>query len=158
VGGDREAVLLYGAAARFARDAARVGSLRYAEVAAVAGGEVDVVATVQGTYAFARSSPAFNARASEATHCDDLEEDRDAFVRLPPPLAGLWLDQVREFGWAWPEGGPEDFAFIDYDGGAEIARASCDSDAACLIDGPAGRRDSEGLVTVSLAEFTPYMP
>lgn len=157
----REAVLLYGDAARFAREAGDMGMLRYAEVVSRQSGEVDVVGAVQGSYAFVRSSPALSI-SSPATHCTDVKEIDGAFAQLPPPLARLWGDHVREHGWSWPEEDPDEgaseFVFREPLGNEVVAEGSCESDSACLLDGLSGPRRLESPQTIALAELGPHMP
>lgn len=161
VGEGREPVLLYGAPAQFAREAGREGTLLYAEAGKPPGGEVDVVATEQGTYFFVRSSPRLRQRNEGPRRCTEVEAVPDAFTRLPPPLTELWLEHLRErTEWLWPAAGsaPGTFSFSPYPGAEPVASAECASDLACHFESAAGRRTLEGVASASLAEFEPYYP
>lgn len=157
-----EPVLLYGEPAQFAWEAARTGELRSAEVAKPGSGDLDIVTTVDGSYVFARSSPSLRARSKKAKECAEIDEVARPFVMLPPPLAGLWFQDVIESGWTWPlskADEPEKFVFFDEDLGVLEASGGCRGYGSCYFDPEeAPRRWSTGAAAVSLAGLSEFMP
>jgi hypothetical protein len=140
----RPPVLLYGLAARFALGQGEAGTLTFAERLDVAGGEVDLVGTSDGTHAFARSTPTLRRGRGEATRCWKVDEIAKPFVHVPPAMTELWLQLMARRGWVWPQADPGAGAFgvvfTDAPGGRVVAQAGCVTPIDCTLqgrDGPA---------------------
>jgi hypothetical protein len=154
-------VLLYGEPARFAWASALSGELVAAEAARPEGGDVDIVETIKGASAFARTSPSIEAGREDIAWCTEATGVARPFARLQPALAFLWLELTRDRGtWYWPENDPSDvrspIAFTS-PGGATVARGGCD-DSACHLDVGGERWPGGETAFVSLTEFSYYMP
>ncbi|HEX6665420.1 MAG TPA: hypothetical protein VF081_02360 [Solirubrobacterales bacterium] len=155
------AVLLYGEPARFAWSAALNGELVAAEAAEPDGGDVYLVETLDGTSAFARPSPSLEPGREEIELCSEATGTARPFAHLPPALAFLWLELIRDrTAWYWPENDPSvgqsPIAFAT-PGGETVARGGCD-DTTCHLDVDGKRWPGGETAFVSLTEFKPYMP
>jgi hypothetical protein len=155
-------VLLYGEPARFAWAAALNGELVSAEAAEPEGGDVYMVETLDGASAFARTSPSIEPGREEIEFCYEASGTARPFAHLPPALAYLWLELVRDrAAWLWPENEPSDgrspIVFVPPGGGARIARGGCDENA-CHLEVDGEEWPAAGMAFVSLPEFEPYMP
>jgi hypothetical protein len=154
-------VLLYGEPALFAQEAARDGSLLFADAAEPGGGEVDVVGTESGTYFFARSSPSISPGREDAQRCSEVGGEARPFVRLSTPLAALWLCHIRQSGWAWPleeSSEPGSLAFLDYDTGELTPSDGCDDDGISCHPDENGGWSCTAPANIFLTDFAPYMP
>jgi hypothetical protein len=154
-------VLLYGEPARLAWSAALNGELVSAEGAKPEGGDVYLVETLEGTSAFARPSPSLEPGREEIKLCSEATGTARPFAHLPPGLAFLWLELLRErVAWYWPENDPSDrenpIAFVS-PGGTPVAKGGCES-ASCHLDVDEERWPGGETAFVSLAEFEPFMP
>ena len=154
-------VIVYDDAAVFAKDAASAGELLFVEAAEAGDGEVVVIGTMTGNYVFARPSPSIRPPSEEATGCLEVSILARPFPEIVPSLAYLWLEHVKQFGWAWPgrAGDPEvgEIGFFGNETGIEIATGGCVEDA-CWLDGPGEHLTYEGISFVDLALLGPYMP
>jgi hypothetical protein len=156
-----DAVLLYGEPARFAWSAALNGELVAAEAAEPEGGDMYLVETLDGTSGFARPSPSLEPGREEIELCSEATGTARPFAHLPPALAFLWLELVRDrTAWYWPENdlsdGQSPIAFVT-PGGETVARGGCDK-SACHLDVDGERWPGGETAFVSLGEFQPYMP
>jgi hypothetical protein len=156
-------VILYGEPAHFAWAAALEGRLIGAEAARPAGGEVDIVETREGNYAFARQSPSLVRGAENLRWCWEVTGIARPFERLTPPLAWLWMESIRERrSWSWPLADPSDWqdpvSFVDHLTGTPVARGGCESEASCHLSIGNEYWPYEGTAFVSLFELEPYMP
>lgn len=157
----RSGAILYGEAADFAWNEAMDGNLVAAEVAEAGGGEVDLVETREGTYAFTRLNAAEGD--GEARSCGDVTGTDRPFAHMPPQMVLLWL-QLLEYraGWSWPTKedatAPEAVAFTAYGTDEVTARGSCDHEQSCrlLVDGI--EWPGSGTSFVRLVNLRPYMP
>ena len=154
-------VLLFGEPARFAWSAALNGDLVSAEAAKPEGGDVYLVETLEGTSAFSRPSPSLEPGREEIKLCSEATGTARPFAHLPPDLAFLWLELLRDrVAWYWPENDPSDgespIAFVS-PGGTPVARGGCD-DTSCHLDVDEELWPGGGTAFVSLVEFEPFMP
>jgi hypothetical protein len=126
--------LLYGTPARFAMHQALAGELLYVEAAKIAGGDVDLVVTQAGTYAYARPTPDLSPPRSSARRCSEVGGVPRPFTRLTPAASNVWLSAISRLGWLWPladaaEG--QGYAFLA--GETVLAQTSCESEEACKL-------------------------
>lgn len=154
-------VLLYGEPARLAWSAALNGELVSAETAKPEGGDVYLLETLEGTSAFARPSPSLEPGREEIKLCSEATGTARPFAHLPPSLAFLWLELLRDrAAWYWPENDPSDgespIAFVS-PGGTPVARGGCDL-TTCHLDVDESRWPGGETAFVSLTEFEPFMP
>jgi hypothetical protein len=153
------AVLVYGQAASLAKRFADARVLRFAERAMLAGGEIVVLGTSEGSYVFARATLSLRPGRGPAVSCDRVTDVARPFAILPPPLAALWLQRVRRHGWSWPvhfaRAAPRTFAFVD-PSGATVAHGRCARAYACALWDDAERATSSGSPAVTLAQLAPY--
>jgi hypothetical protein len=158
------AVLLYGAAARFAAAEAEAGELLYAEAASPADGELYVVATTRGTYVFVRMAPSASIDEDDARHCAEVDSVARPFAVLPPPLGALWRGHMTTTqGWLWPlpdpASGPGAVGFLDPETNGVVAHGSCTGDAACTFRGHGEEAMAlEGPAVIWMADLAPWMP
>lgn len=156
-----DAVLLYGEPARFAWSAALNDELVAVEAAEPEGGDVYLVETLDGTSGFARPSPSLEPGREEIELCSEATGTARPFAHLPPALAFLWLELIRDrSAWYWPENdlsdGRSPIAFVT-PGGETVARGGCDS-TGCHLDVDGEQWPGGETAFVSLNEFMPYMP
>ena len=154
-------VLLYGEPARFAWAAALGGELVAAEAAEPEGGDVDIVETHEGAFAFARTSPSIEAGREDIAWCTEATGIARPFARLRPALAFLWVELVQDHkAWYWPEedlSDPESpIAFVQPNGVA-VARGGCD-ELTCHLEVDGERWPGGETAYISLAEFEPFIP
>lgn len=155
-------VILYAAAARFAWATALDGGLIGAEVARPAGGEIDIIETLNGNYAFARQSPSLVQGSENIKWCWEATGVARPFERLAPVLAWLWLELIRErMSWSWPvgnrQGEGDPISFVDLTA-QPIASGGCETETICHLDVDNEIWHGESTAYVSLSEFIPYMP
>jgi len=154
--------ILYGAAARFALDAAQRKELVSAEAVAPAGGDVYVVETLSGSYGFARQAATSGAGGTEVRNCTEVTGTDRPFAELDPPMLLHWRDLVqRRNAWSWPvrEDAPGDsLAFASYPDGEIVAHGVCASEFSCYLEVDGDRWPGNGTSHVSLEEFDPYVP
>ncbi len=126
--------LLYGTPARFAMHQALAGELLYVEATKIAGGDIDLVVTQAGTYAYARPTPDLSPPRSSARRCSEVGGVPRPFTRLTPAASNVWLSAISRLGWLWPladaaEG--KGYAFLA--GETVLAQTSCESEEACKL-------------------------
>ncbi|HXV06211.1 MAG TPA: hypothetical protein VFP23_09950 [Solirubrobacterales bacterium] len=158
----RDAVLLYGAAARFAWRSALREELVSAEAAHPAEGDVFLVEILAGTYGFARTAPSGGWGSSKVHTCTEVTATGRPFAELYPPMLLQWRNLLeRRASWSWPlREGPTGAAlvFAAYPSGTVTARGTCPSDFYCYMYVGGARWSGEGTAYVSLDELSPYMP
>jgi hypothetical protein len=161
VGQSGEAVLLYGAGAKFAWQAGIRSELVGAEVQHPDGGDVYAVETLAGTYGFARTAPV-GSGSGEARDCSDVTDMARPFAELPPPMLRLWRDLLeRRAAWSWPireDQYGDALAFVAYPSGAQTARGTCTDDMSCSLEVDGVRLLAAEAPHVSLDELAAYMP
>jgi hypothetical protein len=161
-GNDGEKGILYGAAARFALDAAADGELVSAEAAEPEGGDVFVVTTLEGAYGFSRRPAEGGDGASEAQACTDVTGTDRPLAELPPAMLLHWKNLLDDrAAWSWPViDGTDDRALVFTASGSEevVATGSCSSLWSCSLasDGPVST--IEGRSWVTLDDLSLYMP
>jgi hypothetical protein len=157
-----DAVLLFGQAARVARERAVDGTLRFAERGFLGGGEVIVVGTVAGTWVLVRTTPALRRGRRRPLRCEEVDEVARPFTVLRPALAALWVQLVRAHGWSWPlpdaSRGPGAVVFLDPDTRQVVAHGDCTGDASCEVTDADGRRQLGGVASISIDSLAPYAP
>lgn len=159
---DGDKAILYGAAARFALQAAEGGELVSAEGAEPADGDVYVVETLAGSYGFARQASTSESDAGLVRNCTDVAGTDRPFAELYPPMMLHWRNLAERRGaWSWPlrDDGPGDaLAFASYPSGAITARGACASEFSCYLEVDGVTWPGDGTSYVSLEELMPYMP
>lgn len=153
-----EPEIIYGEAAEFIWEAAQDGELATVEAAAPGGGDVVLVGTRTGVYAFARSTRSATPGNEDARACNEVAGVAEPFARLPPPLLALWRELVRDSAtWFWPtvDGADESVAFLST---GEVVQGRCDSNTLCHLEVEGRERTLTGSAFVVLDELREYMP
>lgn len=126
--------LLYGTPARFAMSQALAGTLLYVEATKIAGGDVDLVVTQAGTYAYARPTPDLSPPRSSARRCSEVDGVPRPFTRLIPAASDAWLSTISRLGWLWPlADAAEGHGYAFLAGETVLAQTSCESQEACKL-------------------------
>lgn len=154
------AAILYGDAARFAWTEAMRGNLLAAEASHTGGGEVNLIETHAGTYAFIRLDEDENN--DDPHSCGEVTGTDRPFVELSPQMALLWLQLLEHrVSWLWPSkdtSGPEAVAFSVYGSGEVAAHGYCDSGIDCRLFVGRNEWPGSGTSYVVLDDLHPYMP
>ncbi len=133
---DHPPTLLYGTPARFAMRQALAGTLLYVEAAKIAGGDVDLVVTQAGTYAYARPTPDLSPPRSSARRCSEVGGVPRPFTRLSPAASDAWLSAISRLGWLWPLADTvqgRGYAFLAADRDTVLAQSRCESEEVCQL-------------------------
>jgi len=157
-----EPAIIYGTPARFALAAAHAGKLVGLEVAKPNDGDVYLVVTRDGTFAFTRPTRSLEKGSDNPQSCSEVGGRARPFARLEPVMVNLWseLMQLRE-EWVWPKLRSEEsqsLAFTDRFDASRVAEGSCDGSEQCWIESGEGVWSQEGSGFVSLIEISTYMP
>jgi hypothetical protein len=161
--GPNGSVLLTGDAAKFAWEQTQDETLIGAEAATAGSGEVDLVATLAGTYGFARADQLIDDDGVSPHSCGEAERQEKPFIRLPPPFVLLWSKLLEhEATWSWPvsNSDPDEdrIVFVSYPYEALVATGGCITDRECTLSVEDEVWPGEGSGFVSMAELRPYMP
>ncbi|TMK58241.1 MAG: hypothetical protein E6G51_03825 [Actinobacteria bacterium] len=153
--------IVYGTPARFAWAAAQAGTLVALEVADPNEGDVYLVVTLEGTYAFTRPTRTLEEGESDPETCSDVGGKARPFARLEPVMVSLWLEMMeRRAEWSWPEpqtDTPFGLTFTDRFDATDIAEGRCESEE-CWIQEGESIWSSPGSGFIAMHELTPYMP
>jgi len=154
--------IIYGTPARFALAAAHAGQLVGLEVAEPNDGDVYLVVTRDGTFAFARPTRSLEQGPEHPQSCSEVGGQARPFARLQPVMVNMWseLMQLRE-EWVWPKPRSDDSqiqAFTDTFDASRVAEGSCDGSERCWIESGEESWSQEGSGFVSLIELSTYMP
>lgn len=154
--------IIYGTPAQFALAAAHAGKLVALEVEEPNDGDVYLVVTRDGTFAFARPTRSLEKGRDNPQSCAEVGGRARPFARLEPVMVNLWseLMQYRE-EWIWPKPRSEKSqiqAFTDRFDASRVAEGSCDGAERCWIESGEEAWSQEGSGFVSLIEISTYMP
>ena len=156
-----EPAIVYGTPARFAWAAAQAGTLVALEVADPNEGDVYLVVTLEGSYAFARPTRSLKKESADPQSCSDVGGKARPFAKLEPVMVSLWLELMeRRAEWSWPKpqsNQPRGLTFSDRFDATDVAKGRCDSEE-CWIQEGENIWSSPGSGFIAMHELIPYMP
>jgi hypothetical protein len=154
--------IIYGTPAAVALSDAEQGSLVALEVSEPNEGDVYLLVTQIGTFAYVRPTRSLTGEDRDPRSCADVSGVARSFAKLEPVMVVLWLQLMQERReWVWPQpvaGKPERLTFTDHLDVAVVGEGSCAGPENCWLSSVSGKSEQGGSGFVSMLELAPYMP